>query len=161
MIPSVDERLASIIRALSEVILPHLPPEASLAQEQAHLAIGHLQILRLQLDAAPAFEREELADAQAIGKALAAAITGGAATTIAIAALAASTAGADGADVRWQTAAIHEAVAALVQAVPIDGAAGANARLACIILEQEQARVMKDRKWFLPFGFDTILEPAD
>ena len=99
MIPSVDERLASIIRALSEVILPHLPPEASLAQEQAHLAIGHLQILRLQLDAAPAFEREELADAQAIGKALAAAITGGAATTIAIAALAASTAGADGADV--------------------------------------------------------------
>ena len=37
MTPNVDERIASVIRSLSEVILPHLPPEASLAQEQAHL----------------------------------------------------------------------------------------------------------------------------
>jgi hypothetical protein len=161
MIPSVDERLASIIRALSEVILPHLPREASLAQEQAHLAIGHLQILRLQLDLAPAFEREELADAQAVGAALVAAITGGTATTAAIAALGASLSSADGPDERRQTAQIHEAVDVLVQAVSKDGAVGANTRLAGIILEHEQARVMKDRKWFLPFGFDTILEPTD
>ena len=32
MRPTFDERLASIVRALSEVVLPHLPPEASLAQ---------------------------------------------------------------------------------------------------------------------------------
>jgi hypothetical protein len=161
MIPSVDERLASIIRALSEVILPHLPHEASLAQEQAHLAIGHLQILRLQLDAAPAFEREELADAQAVGAALAGSIYGGTATTAAIAALGASLSSADGSDERRLTVEIHLAVDALVQAVSKDGAVGANARLAGIILEHEQARVMKDRKWFLPFGFDTILEPTD
>ena len=37
MTPNVDERLASVIRALTEVVLPHLPPEASLAQEQVHL----------------------------------------------------------------------------------------------------------------------------
>jgi hypothetical protein len=161
MIPSVDERLASIIRALSEVILPHLPHEASLAQEQAHLAIGHLQILRHQLDLVPAFEREELADAQAVGAALVAAITGGTATTSAIAALAASIAGAEGADVRRQTAEINEAVDVLAQAASKDGAVGASTRLAGIILEHEQARVMKDRKWFLPFGFDTILETID
>ena len=48
------------MRALSEVILPHLPAEASLAQEQVHLCIGHLQIIRGQIDEAPAFERGEL-----------------------------------------------------------------------------------------------------
>ncbi len=59
MTPTVDERLASLIRSLSQVVLPHLPPEASLAQEQVHLSLGHLQILRAQIDAAPAFEVED------------------------------------------------------------------------------------------------------
>ncbi|HMO68292.1 MAG TPA: hypothetical protein PKE25_06450, partial [Novosphingobium sp.] len=66
MIPSIDDRLASVVRALTEGILPHLPADASLAQEQVQLCIGHLQILRAQIDAAPAFEREELADAAAL-----------------------------------------------------------------------------------------------
>src|SRR3546814_13166270 len=59
MTPSVDERFASVIRALTEVVLPHLPADASLAQEQVHLSVGHLQILRAPFDETPAFEREE------------------------------------------------------------------------------------------------------
>ena len=80
MTPNIDERLASIIRALTEVVLPHLPPEASLAQEQVHLAVGHLQILRAQLDDIPAYELEELEDGVALAKALAP-INGGPVTT--------------------------------------------------------------------------------
>ena len=76
MTPSVDERLASIIRALTEVVLPHLPEDASLAQEQVHLSVGHLQILRAQFDATPAFEREELDDNKALAAALVATIKG-------------------------------------------------------------------------------------
>jgi len=159
MTPTVDERLASVVRSLTEVILPHLPPEASLAQEQVQLAIGHLQILRAQLDAVPAFEREELDDAKAVGAALAP-IEGGDATRTAQVALAACVIAADGADVRGQTTAINKAVDALVKAVSADGAEGATASLSRIILEHEAARVMKDRKWFLPFGFDTIVEAA-
>src|SRR3546814_13248477 len=77
MTPSTDERIASIIRSLTEVILPHLPADASLAQEQAQLAIGHLQILRLQIDGIQDFEAEELADARLLASELAAAIDGG------------------------------------------------------------------------------------
>ena len=159
MTPTVDERLASIVRALTEVSRPHLPPEASLAQEQVQLAIGHLQILRAQLDDVPAFEREELADAVAIAKSLIAEIDGGTQTRAALTALA-SAASADGSDVRGQTGIINRAVDALVKAVAADGAEGAMASLSRIILGHEQARVMKDRKWFLPFGFDTIVGAA-
>ena len=73
----MDDRLASIVRSLTDIILPSLPGDAGLAQEQAHLAIGHLQIIRAQLDALPAFEAEELSDARLLGLALLADDAGG------------------------------------------------------------------------------------
>ncbi|WP_083554866.1 hypothetical protein [Novosphingobium sp. NDB2Meth1] len=156
MTPNVDERLASIVRALSEVILPHLPPEASLAQEQVHLCIGHLQILRAQFDAVPAFEREELDDAVAVARDLAGTVTGGEQTTAALAAMNAAVAAADGGDVRGQRAAVLEAVDALVKAVSADGSSNAKVALPGIILSHEAPRTLKDRQWFAPFGFDTL-----
>src|SRR3546814_18301384 len=98
MTPSVDERFASVIRALTEVVLPHLPADASLAQEQVHLSVGHLQILRAQFDETPAFEREEIGDAILLAGELTDAIEGGQATREAIAAIAAVGATADGRD---------------------------------------------------------------
>ena len=156
MIPSIDERLASVVRALNEVILPHLPPEASLAQEQVQLAVGHLQILRAQIDAAPAFEREELDDAIRAGKTLHGAITGGARTTTALGTLAKALADADGTDVRGQVRVIHLAVQGLVRAVSVDGDTHAHATLSREIIALETTRVQKDRVWFAPFGFDSL-----
>ncbi len=154
MTPNTDERFASIVRALTEVVLPHLPPEASLAQEQVQLAIGHLQILRAQLDGIPAFEREELEDAKALAVALSV-VSGGVQTSAAQSALQASTATA-GDDVRGGVKTINLAIEALVHAVSADGGEGAKASLTQIILKHEHARVQKDRRWFLPFGFDTM-----
>ncbi len=156
MTPNVDDRLASIIRALTEVILPHLPPEASLAQEQVHLSVGHLQILRAQLDAIPGFEREELDDAIAVGKALCSAVSGGAETGKALAALVSSVAAAGSGDVRADRKAISNAIAVLIQAVSADGDAAGKAALSTTILEHEHPRAQKDRQWFAPFGFDTL-----
>lgn len=153
MTPNTDERLASIVRALTEVILPHLPPEASLAQEQVHLAIGHLQILRAQLDDIPGFERDELEDAKSLAQALAG-ISGGAQTSAAQSALQASVAAGD--DVRAGVKAINLSIEELVHAVSSDGDDGAKALLSQIILKHEHVRVQKDRRWFLPFGFDTM-----
>ena len=154
MIPNVDDRLASVIRALTEVILPHLPPEASLAQEQVQLAVGHLQILRAQIDALPGYEREELADGRALGAALAG-CAGGAQTTAATAALAGATA-AQGEDGRALLKSINTAIEALVRAVAADGEAASQAKLATTILKHERTRARKDREWYAPFGFDTL-----
>lgn len=159
MTPNVDERIASVIRSLTEVVLPHLPPEASLAQEQVHLSVGHLQIIRAQLDDFVAFERGELDDALAIGRELADAVSGGAQTSTAIdavnGALKAGTGGTP-AEVRSQTHAINDAIDALIVALSADGADGARERMRSIVLAREAARVEKDRRLFLPFGFDTM-----
>jgi len=155
MTPNTHERLNSVVRALSEVVLPHLPPEASLAQEQVQLCIGQLQILGAQLDAIPAYEREELDDAIAIAKALSG-ISGGPETQAAQTALAASVDSADGRDVREQRKAINTAVETLVHATSADGDDESKSALTAIILEYEHARAQKDRAWFAPFGFDTL-----
>ena len=154
MIPNVDDRLASVIRALTEVILPHLPPEASLAQEQVQLAVGHLQILRAQLDSLPGYEREELADGRALGQALAG-CEGGAETSAAVASLATAVASV-GDNGRLLLKAINEAIEVLVRAVAVDGGPATKAQLSATILRHEHARAQKDRQWYAPFGFDTL-----
>lgn len=158
MTPNTDERIASVIRSLTEVILPHLPPEASLAQEQVQLAIGHLQILRLQLDSVPGFEAEELSDTRKLAGELLATIVGGAETESALAAIRAALHDG-GTDVRAGLTAVNLAIEKLVQAVSVDGGADAKQHLFGVILDHEGARVEKDRRWFLPYGFDTM-EPA-
>lgn len=155
MIPTIDERLASVVRALTDVVLPSLPPEAALAQEQIELSIGHLQILRAQLDAAPAYEAEELADAVALGDALAGLRTDREAAERAQAALRSALAQARSAARpeagRNARIAINAAVDALVVAV---GKGGGRVEVYEAILRAEKARVAKDRRWFAPFGFD-------
>jgi hypothetical protein len=154
MTPDIDERLASVVRALTDVILPSLPPEAALAAEQAHLSIGHLQIIRAQLDAAPGYEAEELADARALGASLTTGVSGGPATTKAIAGIGDALKG-DG-NARDARRAIHASIASLIRAVSQDGDAGARQAVSATILADQKARVLKDRQWFAPFGFDKV-----
>jgi hypothetical protein len=154
MTPDIDERLASVVRALTDVILPSLPPEASLAAEQAHLSIGHLQIIRAQMDAAPGYEAEELADARALGTSLTNGISGGPSTTKALAGIA-NALKSEG-NARDARRAIHASIASLIRAVSQDGDAGARQSVSATILAEQKARVLKDRKWFAPFGFDKV-----
>lgn len=161
MTPSVDERLASIVRALTGVVLPSLPAEASLAQEQVQLCIGHLQILRAQLDDSPAFEAGELADAIDLGRALQP-CQGSTQTATALAALEAALTQAEAAHdpkaTRAARVAVNAAIASVVSAVSVDGDAASRKRLSETILDHEKRRVAKDRRWFAAFGFDSAVE---
>ena len=158
MIPSTDECLASVVRALTDVVMPSLPAEAGLAREQVELSLGHLQIVRAQLDSIASYEAEELADARILGEALNG-CEGGPETANASAILSdtfAKRAGAKGpADIRTARIAIHDAIAALVKAVAADGDAATRSRISRLILDHETRRVAKDRAWFAPFGFDS------
>lgn len=163
MSPNVDERLASIVRALSDVVLPSLPPEAGLAQEQLQLSIGHLQILRAQLDDLPVFEVEELADAAALGQDLAR--CGGGPQTLAATAhlqeaLASAKAASGCGAVRVARMEINGAIGALVEAVSADGDPPSRRDLPQTILKTERTRALKDRRWFAAFGFDGQLADA-
>ena len=150
MTPTVDERLASIIRSLSQVVLPHLPPEASLAQEQVHLTLGHLQILRAQLDAAPAFEAEEAADAAQHGRALVALDGPGSAD------LAAALDTAQAQDNRAAVRTIHAAIDAFIQQAWNGASTEHRDAVSQLVLTYEAGRARKDRQWCAPFGFDSL-----
>ena len=70
MLPTVEERMDSVIRALSTTVLASIPIEEKLAREQVQLSIGHLSILREQIASLPQFEREALEDVIALARTL-------------------------------------------------------------------------------------------
>lgn len=148
MNPSVDDRLSSVVRALTDIILPVLPADASLAREQLQLTIGHVQILRAQLGDVAAFEREELEDARTLAVCLLSAGGGGAVVSAALGALQQAAMSASSADTVNQ--AIHE----VIRAAGVDGAREFRASLRAKVIALEETRSSKDRRWFAPMGFD-------
>lgn len=61
MIPSIDTRIMSAIKALEQVVLPALPPGERLAREQCEITMGHLRVLASQWRHAVPMARRELA----------------------------------------------------------------------------------------------------
>jgi hypothetical protein len=157
MIPNMDERIDSIVRALSVVVLPSLPPEASLAKEQLQLSVKHLEIMRAQLDGMLSFEAEELRDVVVLSEELAAA------SPVLLVALADGLDQARRAvsppDIREARRALHAAIALLITRPPVGIGPADEKTVSQIVLRAEQQRVAKDRRWFQPFGFD--INPQD
>jgi len=56
VLPSIDLRIANLIKALEQVIVPALPAGERLARDQAMLVIGHLSMIRQQWQLALRFE---------------------------------------------------------------------------------------------------------
>ncbi len=153
MIPSVNDRLASVVRALTDVILPSIPADAGLAQEQMQLVIGHIQILQAQLDGSLGFEAEEAADARVLGDSLLKASDGGPKVHSAQSALErALSAQASDRDTRIS---IHAAIDELVKACAADGTSAFQSALGPMIVAHQTPRTMKDRQWFTMMGFDS------
>jgi hypothetical protein len=149
MNPSVRDRLGSVVRALNGVVLPALPKDAGLAQEQVMLAMGHIQIILAQMDAEPGFLAEEAQDFAAMGAEVAALLVGGATTLAAKAALEAQLAGED-----TGTPAIQKAIDDALLALAIDGDASARGAANAAVLKHGATRADKDRRWFAAMGFD-------
>ncbi len=60
MLPNIDLRIANMVKALEQVILPALPRDQRLARDQAMLVAGHLRMLGDQWKAALRYERISL-----------------------------------------------------------------------------------------------------
>jgi hypothetical protein len=155
MSPSVDLRLASMIRAVGDVILPALAQDG-FATEQAKLLLGHLHILRAQIDDAPAFERLELAAARQLAGRVLEQVSGGSETTAAAAALteARDQPAADPRAVRTVRAAINGAIEGLIEAAAIDGNAASRAAIMRIVVRAEAEAADRGRAWFAASGFE-------
>ncbi|NML11998.1 hypothetical protein HHL08_17925 [Sphingobium sp. AR-3-1] len=60
MLPNIDLRIANMVKALEQVILPALPRDQRLARDQAMLVAGHLRMLGDQWKAALRYEQISL-----------------------------------------------------------------------------------------------------
>lgn len=70
MLPNIDLRIATMIKALEQVILPALPRDQRLARDQAMLVVGHLNMLGGQWKRALRFEQVSLDDLVGLARAL-------------------------------------------------------------------------------------------
>jgi len=153
--PSVEDRLNSVVRAIGGVILPALPESASLAREQAMLAMGHIQIILGQLPATAQFEADEAKDIHRLGTAVAELTTGGVRARSTADALSAMLSHATFAESSSRTRRVQDAINAVLLALVEDGDPDATNAVHATILEHGAARALKDRQWFAAMGFDS------
>ncbi|MGH8596247.1 MAG: hypothetical protein ACREXT_06280 [Gammaproteobacteria bacterium] len=71
MVPTIANRLRSMIKAMQEVVIPAVDPEHAIAQEQAKLVLGSLNLILQQVDFAHAFEVIDARDQQSLARELA------------------------------------------------------------------------------------------
>ena len=60
MLPNIDVRIANLIKAMEQVVLPALPRSERLARDQAMLVVGHLRMIAGQWKSALRFEQVTL-----------------------------------------------------------------------------------------------------
>jgi hypothetical protein len=152
MNPSIDDRLASILRAMTDIVLPALPADSSLAREQLQLCIGHLSILRDHVDRAEAFEQEALADVRHLAADLAREAEAGGVVADDLAALRQLIAPQPGGR-RAERERINQGICALLQS-PTMRTHALSPRLKSLVIGHEQVRAAKNRQWFAAMGFD-------
>jgi hypothetical protein len=156
MNPSVDIRIAAMIRVLDTIVVPALA--TGMARDQAMLIAGHLRVLRDQADFAVRFEVLEFCAAQRLGQDLLAILDGGEETHAAGAALAAAMRVGTSPDpkvMRKRHYAVTAAIEELVRTGGRDGTALFRKQMRTHVLRAAREESQRERNWFGGMGFES------
>jgi hypothetical protein len=154
MMPSIELRLATMRRALAEVILPAIAADNALAREQAQLVMAHLELLAQQLPTAARLDERVLRGTEALAQALVASAAGGARTQAAAATLGAALASNVDEPHAARRARLAAAIDTLVGAAEEDGDAAFRAQAFDAIVAHAGECGVYERAWFAPNGLD-------
>lgn len=154
MMPSIDLRLATLRRAVNEVILPAIAPDNALAREQAQLVAAHLELLARQLDDAPRIDAALARGTAALALALVAHAAGGPCTQAAASALNECANAGDAAAPGLRRAQIAAAIDAYMDALAVDGDEAARQRAHDLIIEHALNDGRLERVSFAGNGLD-------
>jgi ATP phosphoribosyltransferase regulatory subunit HisZ len=151
----MDLRLKSMSRSLESVILPAIDSENALAVTQAHIIIAHIGLIRRLLDHLPEYGRLEHRANLAVAVDLASVAEGGPAVETAVLALRSQIAAAPGdgalasaAELRDSSEALARAAEAVVDAMGVDGDAGARKRVIDIAIKSLGETARRELRWF-------------
>ncbi len=158
-----DLQLQSIIKSMTDVILPAVDPANRMALEQAQLVLGMLHLLALRLPMQFHYDCDALQRYLDLSTTLQGEIRGGVETTAAQAALghevidaAKLSAGAKSSPAALEASLTHmrNAIGALVRAVWVDGEPGCRAPVGRAVLAASRAQIERERSWFAPQAWD-------
>lgn len=151
-------QIQSVLKAMTDVVLPALDPTNKLAQEQARLCMGLLALLGQQLPVQFKFDCEELTRLIALSHTLATEAKDDACAATSLTALSAAThsasqvlerAKADPSEVRDSVRSLRATTSAVVQAVYADPAAQSVAAIQRTVLACSKAQLLRDRSMLL------------
>lgn len=151
-------QIQSMIKALTDVVLPAIDPGNKLAQEQSRLVVGMLGLMARQLPLQFRFDCDELARLLELARELRAQAKGAAATDEAQATLATAVdagsrvleqAKVDPADVEQAARQLRVATGALITAVYRDGEPASVTRVERTALASAKEQLLRDRAFLI------------
>lgn len=157
-------QILGMIKAMTEVVLPAVDPEHKMAQEQARLVIGMLQLMRQQLPLQFRYDRTELDRYVTLSVQLQQQVQGSAKTQGAMKDLSASAAGAakvldraraEPGELEAAVFELRAKVGALVQAVGADGESAGQDALKHLILDAAKDQLERERSWLIAMGYES------
>jgi hypothetical protein len=160
-------QLRTMIKTMTDTVLPAIDPQNKLALEQGHLIVAMLRFLAQRLPLALRYDRCELAAYVDLAERLGGQTDGGAETRRAagdldrIAARAAGLlerAGLDASELQDAACEMRASVGAFVQAAYEDGTPSCKAALRRAVLDSAKADLLRERSWVLPQGWE--IDPA-
>lgn len=156
-------QIKSMIKAMSDVVLPAIDADNKLAQEQGRLVIGMLSLLAKQLPLQFQFDRDELLRLIALAETLYTLAKGGpqvsacvekmsAAVSAARLALRQSESGPNGIETALRG--LKETTSMVVRAAYIDGNGAAIEKIQEAVLSSSKEQLLRDRAWVLMQGWE-------
>ena len=159
-----DIQIKSVLKAMVDVVLPALDPGNQLAQEQARLCMGLLDLLSRQMPLQFRFDCDELARLRAMGEQLLPLASADAVDARTLRALGEAVrasgdvlarAKADPAEVVESVRALRAATGAVVQQACAGGVRSDTRRLERVVLESSREQLLRDRTWLLAQGWES------
>ena len=145
MVPTHALRFQSMLRAITEVVIPAIDPAQKLALDQAYIIAGNLRLLLEQAGRTEDYDRAELADFRQLGQQLCGLL--GDPDPLFDEALAEGSR-----DRAAQLRRTKLAVDGLIKAALADPALCKTA--GSLVLEQSSRQLRRDRVWFAGAGFE-------
>ena len=162
-------QLRSMIKAMTDVVLPAVDPNNDLACEQAQLVLGMLNLMAARLPWQFHFDIDALARALALSTDIYRDADGGPETQAASAALndaavrgSAVLAGAKASpeDLERAILELRAKTASALDALHRDGDPDCLKVISCAVLDAAREQNIRERAWFSPQGWDTEAESA-
>lgn len=166
-------QLQSMIKSMTDVVLPAIDAENQMAQEQAQLIVGMMHLMAARLPMQFHYDLDELQRYLDLSQKILVLAEGGESTSDEMAALQTLTehgtkvvagAQASPSDLELAVTNLRNQISSLVNALWQDGEQSSRSEVGRLIVEVSKAQIMRERSWFAPQGWDadpSLLPPIE